>query len=463
MGTRFFNYTLPIGLALLCSSNAWSQALSLDVEAILVENVGATWQTVELLNTYSNPVVACTYNLPTDLDPPATVRIQNAGSGSFDVRIQQFENSNVATPYDVHCLIVDSGAYVLPDGLEIEAYTVQSDRTAGLSVPGGWGLVNLEDVTATLTHTYTDMVVLGQVMTFNDDKASVIFTNNCVNRNRRPTPARFCVGKHIGQINSTRATETIGYIVADAKIGTINDVAYRFSRGADQGAGVGNNPPYSYNVALDYDTGVMTQAAEDGGQGGWAVLFGADPLPNSFLRYAIDEEVVAGDMSRTHTTEEMFYALFQNNQTAKLEAAKSVSLYSGSPSNYSIPGSELIYTIKAANSGSAPVDKDTLFFVDEISSDIEFYNGDMDDGGPANGPVLFTDASSGLTFSNSTDLGFSNSTTRPTSFSDCNYGPSSGYDPNIRFVCFNPKGMLDSGSLTPSNPTFSVQFRVRVK
>lgn len=451
-----------LGVLLALPQIAYGQALSLDIEAVRVENVGAGWVTVDLVNSYTNAVVACTYNLTSSANPSATVRIQNVGADSFETRIQQFENSNVVSASDVHCLVVDSGAYTLSDGLEIEAYTVEADRTAGLSVPGGWSLTNLEDVTSTLTHSYSDMVVLGQVMSFNDDKASVIHTSNCTNRGVRPSPARFCVGKHIGQINSTRATETIGYIVADAKIGTINDVAYRFSRGRDQGAGVGNSPPYTYPVGLDYDTGVMTQAAEDGGQGGWAILYGNDPLPNNQLNYAIEEEVVAGDTSRGHTTEEMFYALFQNNQTADLSASKTVTPYSGSSSQYYIPGSDVIYKIETSNAGSAPIDDNSLFFVDALPTEVEFYNADMDDGGPATGPVLFTETGSGITFDETTDLGFSDSTTKPTSFVECDYTPSAGYDSAVNFICFNPKGQLKSGSLAPTDPMVAFEFRVRL-
>ena len=124
------------GLLFALPQLAYGQVLSLDIEAVRIENVGAAWVTVNLQNSYADAVVACTYNLRSDNDPSATVRLQNVGATSFEVRIQQFENSNVVTASDVHCLIVDSGAYTLPDGLEIEAYTVEADQTAGLSVPG---------------------------------------------------------------------------------------------------------------------------------------------------------------------------------------------------------------------------------------------------------------------------------------------------------------------------------------
>ncbi|HHS92432.1 MAG TPA: lamin tail domain-containing protein, partial [Campylobacterales bacterium] len=46
--------------------------------------------------------------------------------------------------------------------------------------------------------------------------------------------------------------------------------------------------------------------AEDGGHGGWAVLYGSSPFGTS-LDLAIDEETVAGDTTRKHTKEQVAY------------------------------------------------------------------------------------------------------------------------------------------------------------
>jgi len=66
----------------------------------------------------------------------------------------------------------------------------------------------------------------------------------------------------------------------------------------------------------------------------------------------------------------------------------------------------------------------------------------------------------GLTFTYASDVGFSNAVTKPSSFSNCNYSPASGYDPTVNYICFNPKGAMISG--TP-DPMFSVSFRARIK
>ncbi|MEM9226092.1 MAG: hypothetical protein AAGA24_06215, partial [Pseudomonadota bacterium] len=319
-----FHWVRAILTAAAAALPASGQALSLDVEAVRAPNVGAGWQTVDLVNTYTSAVVTCTYNLRSSSDNEATVRIQNVTSNSFQVRAQQFENSSAVTASDVHCLIADEGVNTLSDGRVIEARTVISTATAGQAI--GFGAGNYTNVTSLVTGGHASLVVLGQVMSFNDAQASTFTSSNCNNRNTPATVAAICVTKQIGQINDTRLDETLGFIITEPGTGSVNDVTYAFARGADTVRGVGNTPPQTYAVSGDFDTGVATIAALDGGQGGWAVLYGADPLPNNQINLAIDEETVAGDSSRGHTTEEVYYGVFQNNQTAALDAQKSITV-----------------------------------------------------------------------------------------------------------------------------------------
>lgn len=452
-------------LAVLCAAvslclpvgSASGQALSEDVEFVLVPNVGATFQTVDLYNVYSSPVVACTYNLASDANPPATVRMRNAGSTSFEIRIQQFENSNTVTPGDVHCLIVDEGVHTLSDGREIEAHTVLSNGTNGNAV--GWGNAATERIDTTFGHSYGSLILLGQVMTFNDVNATVFWTNNCSNRGSPPTGAAACVGKHIGMINNTRADEVLGYIAIEAGSGTVNDIDYAFALGANSIRGVGDSPPYSYSLSGDFDVGVATQAAENGGNGSWAVLYGSNPLPNGGIALAVDEETVAGDTTRRHIDEQLGYGVFENNQMPDVAVSKSLAIAPDSSVQYAVPGSDVIYTLLVENSGSAPLDEDTLFLVDSLPEETEFFNGDHN--GPGSGVIGFAEVDSGLTFDPGLDVRYSNTVAKPASFSACGYNPNSGYDPNVRHVCFNPKGRLRDGTIYP-NSQFSFSFRVRI-
>lgn len=443
------------------SAPAFSQALTLDLEVVKVA-AGPGWQTVTLENTYLNPVVVCTYNLPSDTAPSAAVRVRSAGPTSFQLKLQQFENSATVTPGDVHCIVADTGAYNA-GGLKFEAGTVLSDQTSGLSVPNGWDLVNQEEITGSLTQAYASPVVLGQVMSANDARASVFWTNNCQSRNRSPfqNNGRVCVGKHIGQINSSRASETLGYIVIEASAGLINGMRWTSALGADSVTGVGNNPPYTYNAGNDFDIGVLTQAGEDGGQGGWAVLYGADPLPANTVHMAIEEETVAGDTSRTHTTEQVGYWLFKDEQVTQIEISKTVAMAADNSVPYAIPGNDVVYTLSAENTGEKTIDADSIYIADEIPQNVTFYNGDIDGPGPLTDAVIFTPGASGLTFNPLTDLGFSTSATKPADFAACNATASAGYDGAVRWICFNPKGRFRAGSLATS--AFSFDFRTGIK
>ena len=442
----------------MMGQTAYGALLTADLEVLLIPNVGASWQTIPLENTYTDAIVVCTYNLASDANPPATTRVRNITSTSFELRIQQFENSNSVTPGNVHCIIADEGAHN-SGGLKYEARKVLSDGTSGLAI--GWGATTTEEVTGAITQSYADPHVIGQVMSFNDVNASVFWNWDCESRGNGAffsgQADGICVGKHIGQINGTRASETLGYIVIEAGSATVNDISFAAAVGGDNIAGVGNNPPYNYSVSGDFDIGVASSAGEDGGQGGWTVLYGTDPLPNNQVGLAIDEETVAGDTSRSHTTENVGYWLFDVNQTPSLGAGKDVSVYSGSTSPYAIPGSDVIYTITVDNTGSGPVDADSIFIVDAMPPEVTFYNDDIDDGGPETGTVMFTDNGAGLTFTEATDLGFSNSVTKPTTMAGCNYTPSAGYDPDVTFICLAPKGAMSEGTITSSQ--FQVSFR----
>lgn len=146
------------------------------------------------------------------------------------------------------------------------------------------------------------------------------------------------------------------------------------------------------------------------------------------------------------------------NLATELSGSKSVTM--ANSGEYAIPGNDIVYTITVENTGAGSVDTDTVFLVDQLPPEITFFVGDMDGTGPGTDPITFTETASGLTFNYATDAGFSNNATPPSNFSQCNYSPTTGYDENIKHVCFAPKGAFSAG--TP-NPNFSVSFRARIK
>lgn len=145
----------------------------------------------------------------------------------------------------------------------------------------------------------------------------------------------------------------------------------------------------------------------------------------------------------------------------QLEALKTVEALSNA--SFSIPGEEVLYTISISNIGNSPVDADTIFLIDALPPETTFINSGFTDpaGFESLLPIEFTQTNgAALDFDFNRDIGFALSGATLSSFSDCS-SPSTlipGANPDVRFICFNPKG-----SLAAANPDPSVFFRFRVR
>ena len=446
---------LGAALSLGLAADAAAQQLSVDVEAVAVSGVGDSWTPVSFLNSYTQAVPVCTYRLPSTADPSTIVRIRNVTATGMEVRAQIWEPSGSVAPSDVWCLVVDAGVRSLPGGQTLEARRILSTGTTGLTT-SNWNIADYENVGASFTQTFPNLIVLGQVMTYNDPDNSAFHTRGS-SRGNRPTSGAFNVSKHIGQISGSRANETLAVIATSPGSGTANDVFYQFGitpnviEGVRQGGG-------SASVLADFDLGVLTQNAENGGQGGFASFLGGDPLPSGQLTAAIDEETFAGDTLRGHVAEEVAFALFRDDQAVAFSNSKTVDI-AGGASGFSIPGEEHSYTITVAQTGSAPLEERGVFIVDPIPAEVSLWTGDL--GAPGSGPVAFADSSSGLTFDPATDIGYSSSATPPADFAACSSPANGAYDASIRYLCLRPGGRLRPGTLYPG-ASAAFTFRVRI-
>ncbi len=273
-------------------------------EVFRVPGVGSSWRVVFTHNYYENPVVVCTYNLPSSSDNEAVVRLKGVDHHSFKLRIQN-PGGKAVTPGDVYCLVMEEGAWELDDGRRVEAHRVISD---GTNANGNWGSSLMEH--PPYSWTYTDPVVLGQVMTYNDSRWSVFWDSNGT-RSYPPDPSNLYVGKHVGEDPITyRKDEVLGYVVVEAGNGTTGSLTYSAQRGPITIRGVGNSPPYSYSLGSSYSVGVATQSGMRGGNGGWAVLYGSDPISSS-IDLAIDEDTLS-DSERRHIGESVSYWVFSD-------------------------------------------------------------------------------------------------------------------------------------------------------
>jgi len=75
---------------------------------------------------------------------------------------------------------------------------------------------------------------------------------------------------------------------------------------------VNNDPPFSYALSgvLSTSVAIVSSAGMDGGDGGWPVLYGQNPVTPSNLNLTIDEDKLKNS-ERSHTTEQVSFAIFE--------------------------------------------------------------------------------------------------------------------------------------------------------
>ncbi len=356
--------------------------LSSQVEVLLLEDVDENWQTVYLQNTYTTPVVTCTYQLQSAAENPAVIRLRNVGTTTFELRAQNPAPTPDVdlNPSSATCLVAEAGSYSL-GGVNIEAGTSLSVGT--LEKPT-WNFADTEMVTPSTS--FTNPVVLGQVQTYEDSDWSAFFSSTCGNRTLPWGGAgAICLGKHVGEdTDITRANETVGYIIMEQGSGSLlgGEIVFEATRGADTINGVGNGAGSYGTGGNDYSLGVGTLTAADGADGGFAVLFGADPLGGTAIDFAIDEDQI-GDAERNHTTEQVDWTAFRDTTPTTAEDDFAVTPVD-TPATFSLTANDtgiIPSTLLFPNQGAGTVSNGGLtmtvpgegvYTIDDITGEVTF-------------------------------------------------------------------------------------------
>lgn len=150
-----------------------------------------------------------------------------------------------------------------------------------------------------------------------------------------------------------------------------------------------------------------------------------------------------------------------------IEAVKTVAVWDPANQNlYAIPGNEVIYTFTVKNIGDGKVDQNSMILIDNLPPELEFWNGDIDAGGPdtfpGTDPIGFLQTiGTGVTFDAATDLRFRTGSTPPENFSQCaTVASDATFRPDLTHICLNPKGTLSNGD---PDPTIELSLRARIK
>ncbi len=130
----------------------------------------------------------------------------------------------------------------------------------------------------------------------------------------------------------------------------------------------------------------------------------------------------------------------------------------GTSNPKAIPGAILRYSIQVTNQGPGAVDSDTLELFDAIPAGTALQ---VDAGG--NDAIVFNDGtvSSGLSYSFPGAVQYSNQSGGGAPFDYTPAPDAQGFDPVVTGVRINPTGSMNAGG-GGSNPTFTIQFNVRV-
>ncbi|MCP3910361.1 MAG: hypothetical protein GY713_05360, partial [Actinomycetia bacterium] len=280
--------------------------------AVVMEWSGASVDgggvTVNLQNTFTRPVIVTAVKYSNNTTPVVT-RLSNVTGSSFDIRLQNPSGGAVQKD-SVAYLVVEEGDWTV-DGVAVSAATYNSTVT---DENNSW-----VGEAQSYGQSFTRPVVLGQVMSSNDAGFSVFWDQGTA-RTNPPISSALTTGKTVCEdIDVTRADEAVGIVVIETGHGTLGGVEFEAALGADTVQGVGDAPPYAYTFNTPFPTApalsLVTMAGVDGGNGGWAYVYGSSPTTTTTLDLAIDEDQI-GDAERNHTTEQVGYVVFATRGSA---------------------------------------------------------------------------------------------------------------------------------------------------
>jgi len=274
--------------------NSGAAAVSSMTDAMVLGEIGiatvsANYSTVNLSNTYTNPIIVASPVEGSDNEEVSS-RIRNVGVNSFDVKLHH--PSGTAINADtVYYLAVEEGQLITLDDILIEADSYTETNVIGRnSGDNNWGSFSFN-------HTYSSSpVVFTQAQTENDAgwisealvSVSTTGTNSAMER---------------AEVAGDHGDETIGWIAMETgQTGLINSINFETTTSGNNVLGHSNGT-YSTSFTQTFSSAplvITDMRTRDGGDGGWVVI---DSITTTALNQHIEEDR-EGDADRSHTSED---------------------------------------------------------------------------------------------------------------------------------------------------------------
>ncbi|MBF0196450.1 MAG: hypothetical protein HQL32_02010 [Planctomycetes bacterium] len=276
------------------------------------------WITISLENNYNSPVIIATpmYKKPLS---PNVIRIKNVTSMSFDISAQRCStNEGNEELISANYIVVEEGVYTHElHGVKMESVKFTSQITDHRHSWNGEPKI--------YANNYDSPVVLGQVMSLNDEAFSVFWSSG-LDGNDSASQDGLIVGKHCGEdSNVSRADEEVGYIVIESGFYTLNGKGVKAEVSSKSILGYSSVPTkYEYHGVRDVTNCVVSMASRYSHDGGWAVI-NSDSLTDSSVSLFIDEDQYRDD-DRWHIAEKCSYLVFYNSPAPPVIAPKTLAV-----------------------------------------------------------------------------------------------------------------------------------------
>ncbi len=258
------------------------------------------WYSIEFIHMYEEMVVVATPTLDQN-SPSVVTRVKQSGEDTIELLVERTDGSDQpATISQLHYVVAESGVYNEAEhGITMEVVRFESDRVDSKGNRVGHLRPLLQD--------YTNPVVVGQVI--GDEGPWSSFWAAGATEGSAPSNSTLRVGRDVGEDTGTsRPNQEIGYLVIEAGTYDLDGTTLVADRGGETVGGIDNGPPYTYNISgIETPTAAVASiAGVNGGDGGWPVFWGVDPVSGTTLSLAINEEQI-GDQERSHTNESVAY------------------------------------------------------------------------------------------------------------------------------------------------------------
>jgi PKD repeat protein len=254
---------------------------------------GSTWHTVDLQNSYTNPVVIMQPVSYNGFDP-SHIRIRNVTSDNFQFQIEEWDyiTNQAHTEETTSYLVMEAGTWELEDGTKVEVGRfdmgndwVQEKRWKRVSF--GQSFSNAP-------------VVLTQVQTYNGSQA-------VITRQKDVTSTSFqVVMREEEKHTDGHVTETIGYIAIEPGSGTNDGARYEAGRTAN----AVTHEWYTINFSQSYSSPLFLAWIETTDGGDTAGLRYRN-LGVSSVEVFVEEET-SNDSETSHADEVVGYFVFES-------------------------------------------------------------------------------------------------------------------------------------------------------